>query len=1199
MNRVSVSLLSLLAVSILSCKKPALFEQISSAHSGIDFNNKITESDSINPLDLVNIYNGGGVGVGDFNGDGLSDLYFTGNMVASRLYLNKGDFKFEDVTEKAGVNGAGRWGRGVAIVDINNDGLPDIYVCNTIYKDAVQRQNLLYVNQGNDKNGLPHFKDMAVEYGLQAGYQSTMSSFFDYDNDGDLDMYLTVNSASASYNPNLFGTVNYNDNHSLGQLFRNDWDGNLKHGRFVNVTEAAGLNLDGFGHGATTVDFNNDGWKDIYISNDFSGDNLLYINNKNGTFTNRSKEYFKHTSYNAMGQDVIDINNDGLADVVELDMNPEDNYRKKMMLGPNSYQTFQNFDQFGYQYQYVRNTLQLNQGPRVGQQGKIGAPAFSEIGFLSGIAQTDWSWTPLVADFNNDGFRDLIITNGFPRDVSDRDFMAYRQEAYAVTAKQTVIKQIPEIKLHNYGYANNGDMTFKDVSTEWGLQLPTFSNGAVYADLNNDGALDMIINNINDEALVYRNTSRDDTETADTRHYLQFSFAGESQNINGFGAIVKIYYDHNKLQVYENNPYRGYLSTVQSIAHFGLGKISTVDSVVVKWPNGKKQKLTNIKADQTLRLKIANATESASAAPQYNANGLFKEITDSINLHYMSKDPSFIDFNVQKLMPHKLSEYSPAIAVGDVNKDGLDDMVVGGNAYNPTQVFLQQPNGKFAQKDLFPMAAPQTPYYKDTGILLFDANGDGNLDLYAASGGYESAANGPEYQDRLYINDGKGNFKLDVAAIPVNLTSKLCVRASDFNKDGKLDLFISGRVKPWEYPKPVSSILLRNDSHDGITKFTDVSAAVAPALKDIGLVCDVLFTDYDNDGWPDLIMAGEWMPITMLRNDHGKFVNTTTNTGIADKLGWWTSIVAGDFRNTGRTDYIVGNLGQNSLMQADDKYPVYITAKDFDNSGYSAVPSIFLKDEKGVRKEFPVAGRDDMTKQMISMKKKFTNYKSYAKATLDEVLSPEQREGALRLKANMLKSVYLRNDGNGKFTMIPLPMQAQISVLNGMEVGDFDGDGNLDILINGNDYGTDASIGRYDALNGLVLKGDGKGGFKPLSILQSGIYIPGNGKALVKLRNGKGKVLVAASQHKDFLKVFEQRTASNTIAVKPDDAYALIKFKNGKTAKQEFYYGASFLSQSARFICDNGQIQGISIVNNAGKKRSVPLTSHLLKLTSK
>ena len=1190
MNKTLLLFLVLLTSLQYSCKKPALFEKISSGHSGIHFNNVIVESDTINPLDLVNIYNGGGVGVGDFNGDGLPDLYFTGNRVPSRLYLNKGDFKFEDVTEIAGVNGGGRWSRGVAVVDINNDGMADIYVCNTIYNDAKRRQNFLYVNMGKDKNGVPIFKDKAIEYGLEGGFQSTMANFFDYDNDGDLDMYLTVNSASASYNPNLFGTVNYNDNHSLGQLFRNDWEESLQHGKFVNVTKEAGLTLDGFGHAASTVDFNNDGWKDIYVSDDFSSDNLLYINNHNGTFTNRSKEYFKHTSYNAMGQDVIDINNDGLADVIELDMNPEDNYRKKMMLGPNSYQTFQNFDQYGYQYQYVRNTLQLNQGPRLGQNGEIGAPAFSEIGFLSGIAQTDWSWTPLAADFNNDGFRDLIITNGFPRDVSDRDFMTYRQEAFAISAKQTILKQIPEIKLHNYAFVNNGDLTFSDVSNEWGLEVPTFSNGAVYADLDNDGALDMIINNINDEALVYRNTSRDNKKTLANKHYLSINFVGEAKNVHGLGAVVNIFYDHGKQQVYENNPYRGYLSTMQGIAHFGLGAVPLVDSLVIVWPNGGKQKLTNIKANQTLTVRNADAKGRRSPQPKFNAEGLFKEVTDSLNLHYMSKDASFIDFNVQKLLPHKLSEYSPAIAIGDIDNNGLDDMVVGGNAYNPTQLFLQQNNGKFSQKDLFQKANPGTPYYKDAGILVFDANGDGFLDIYAASGGYEPAANGPEYQDRIYINDGKGNFIPDSTAIPKNLTSKMCVRAVDYNKDGRLDLFISGRVKPWEYPEPVSSIILRNDSKGGVTKFTDVTAQVAPALNKIGMVCDALFTDFDNDGWPDLIMAGEWMPITILKNTKGKFINITAGTGIANKLGWWNSITAGDFRHTGRMDYIVGNVGKNSLMKANEQYPVYITAKNFDKSGYSAVPSIYLKDEKGVLKEFPVAGRDDMAKQMISMKKKFTNYKSYATATLEEVLSKEQRKGALRLQANLLESCYLRNDGAGKFTLIPLPVQAQVSVINGMEVGDFDGDNNLDVLMNGNDYGTEVSIGRYDALNGLMLKGDGTGKFKPLSILQSGIYIPGNGKALVKLRNGKGQVLVAASQHKDFLKIFEQQHNTKTIAIQPDDSYAITKYKNGKISRQEFYYGSSFLSQSARFINNNENISSIEVVNSLGQKRSLPLS---------
>jgi hypothetical protein len=1175
---------------LLSCKnKTTRFQQISSSHSGIDFKNQIIENDSINPLDVVNIYNGGGVGVGDFNNDGLQDLYFTGNMVPSKLYLNKGDFKFTDITETAGVNGKGRWSRGVAVVDINNDGLLDIYVCNTIYADSTKRYNLLYINQGLDEDKVPHFKDMAKEYNLQAGTQSTMASFFDYDNDGDLDMYLTVNNANSSYNPNVFGPASARGPQLItGRLFRNDYNNTLKHPFYTDVTLQSGVTISGFGHGASTVDFNGDGWKDIYVSDDFISNNLLYINNHDGTFTDRSKEYFKHTSLNSMGQDVTDINNDGLADVVELDMNPADNYRKKMMLGPSSYQTYQNFDAFGFQYQYVRNTLQLNRGPRLGQQGKISSPAFSEIGFLSGIAQTDWSWTPLLADFDNDGYRDMLITNGFPKDVSDRDFMIYRQQAYAVSSKETVLKQIPEIKIPNYAFQNNGDLSFKDVSKEWGLDISTFSNGAAYADLDNDGTMDMVINNINDEALIYRNTSRDDENNLSGQNYLQVAFKGGKQNLNGLGTIVNAYYDNGKQQVYENTPYRGYLSSMENIAHFGLGKINRVDSVVVKWVNGRKQTLFNVKANQKIVANIVNAQGNYSdAQPLINTKALFTEVTDSVDMHYTHISTPFIDFNIQKLLPHKLSDYAPALAVGDIDNDGLDDMVVGGDSYNQAKVFFQLPNGKFRQRNLLPGTTFPPIIFKDAGMLLFDANGDGKLDLYIASGGYEAAPNDPEYQDRLYLNDGKGNFTTAKDAVPSNYTSKLCVRAFDYNKDGKLDLFVSGRVKPWEYPKPVSSVILRNDSQNGHAKFTDVTAEVAPQLKDIGLVCDALFTDFDNDGWPDLVMAGEWMPVTFLKNQHGKFINVTSDTGIAAKLGWWNSITAGDFRHTGRIDYIVGNVGQNSLIQASDEYPVYITAKDFDKSGaYSAIPSIFLLDKNGERKEFPVQGRDDMLKQMISMKKKYTNFKSYATATMEDILTPEQRKGALRLKANMLKSCYIRNDGNGKFTLIPLPVEAQVSVLNGMETGDFDGDGNLDVVMNGNDFGTEASIGRYDALNGLMLKGDGKGGFKPLSILQSGIYIPGNGKALVKLRDNKGRMLLAASQNNDVMKMFKWKSTASSLTVNPEDAYALIKYKNGKTEKQEFYFGTSFLSQSARFITDGSDMTSITIYDNFGHQRS-------------
>ena len=1187
MNKIYFSLLLLLSTTLFSCKKHTLFEQISSSHSGIHFNNQIIENDSINPLDVTNIYNGGGVGVGDFNNDGLQDIYFTGNMVSNKLYLNKGDFKFEDVTDKAGVGGIGRWGRGVSVVDINNDGLMDIYVCNTIYPDSTRRRNLLYVNQGGDKDGVPHFKEMAKEYGLDLTALSTMASFFDYDNDGDLDMYLTVNSASSSYNPNLFGPRNQTQEHSRGKLFRNDWDEKLHHAVFYNVSDKTGISFDGFGHGATTVDINNDGWKDIYVSDDFVSENILYINNHDGTFTNRTKEYFKHTSYNAMGQDIVDINNDGLPDVIELDMNPEDNYRKKMILGPNSYQTFQFFDGFGTQYQYVRNTLQVNQGPRLGQQGRIGSPAFSEVGFLSGVSQTDWSWTPLVVDFNNDGFRDIVVTNGFPKDVSDRDFITYRHEAYALTSKQKILDQIPQVKIHNYAFENRGDLTFKDVSKDWGVNIPTFSNGAVYADLDNDGAMDMIVNNVNDEALVYRNTSRDDKKNIDKVHFLQISFKGGKQNISGLGAMADIYYDHGKHQVYENDPYRGYLSSVEAMAHFGVGKVTMVDSAVIRWPGGKKQKLVNVKADQKIKVNIADANINyTDFHPEIDAQALFKEVTDSLGIRFKDNTKDFVDFNIQKLLPHKLSEYSPALAAGDVDGDGLDDLIIGGNSFHPGQLFLQLPNGKFRQRDLLAVN-DQTRITKDAGLLLFDANGDGKPDLYVASGGYESAPNTPSYQDRLYINDGKGNFTLANEAIPTNFTSKLCVRACDFNKDGKIDLFISGRVEPWSYPKPVSSIILRNDSKDGKVKFTDVTAEVAPALKNIGMVCDALFTDFDNDGWPDLIMAGEWMPVTFLKNQHGKYVNVTNNTGVSDKLGWWNSVVAGDFRHTGRTDYIVGNTGQNTLFQPSDQYPVYITAKNFDNSGFSAIPSLFLPDQSGEKKEFPVQGRDDILKQMISLKKKFTNYKSYATATMDEVLSSEQRQGALRLKANMLKSCYLRNDGNGRFTLIPLPIEAQVSVLNGMQTGDFDGDGSLDVVINGNDYGTDVSIGRYDALNGLMLKGDGRGNFKPLNILQSGIYIPGNGKALVQMRSKNGDLLLAASQNKDSLKVFKLKAAVKTIPIKQADAYALIKYKNGKTEKLEFYYGSSFLSQSARFMKLDDNMTGIIIYDDNGKSRVI------------
>jgi len=1167
-----------------------MFEQVSSSHSDVHFNNLVIENDTINPLDKLNIYNGGGVGVGDFNNDGLQDLYFVGNAVSNRLYINKGDMQFEDVTDKAGVGGKGGWGRGVAVVDINNDGLLDIYVCNTLLNDPQKRRNLLYINQGVDKKGTPHFKEMAKEYGLDIMVHSTMASFFDYDNDGDLDMYLTVNEVDPTDNTSLFRPIIKDGSaRSTGRLYRNDWDPTLKHPVFHDVSVQAGIKMEGFGHAATTVDINRDGWKDIYVTNDFLPDNILYINNHDGTFTDKSKEYFKHTSTSAMGQDIEDINNDGLADVVELDMNPPDNYRKKMFMSPNNYQMFQNYDHYGHQYQYSRNTLQLNQGPRVGQNDSIGDPAFSEVSFLAGISQTDWSWGPLLTDFDNDGYRDLIITNGYPRDVTDHDFMNFRAQSYFIASKKQILDQIPIVKIPNFAFRNNGKLQFEDVTDKWGFKTPTFSNGAVYADLDNDGDMDVIINNLNDEALIYKNTSRE--KYPDDSHYLNVTFKGGANNINGIGTWADIYYDHGKHQVYENTPYRGYLSTIQNIAHFGLGKVTLLDSVVIRWQNGQKQAFQNVKADQVLKVDITNAKELYSfKQPEIDKQSLFREVTRILGVSYKNQDDDFVDFSVQKLLPHKLSEYSPGLAVGDVDSNGLDDIIVGGTSKYPAQLFLQQPDGKFVQRNLLSAPSKPTDKVKDEGLLLFDANGDGKLDLYIASGGYSNQPGSPYYQDRLYINDGKGNFTEATDALPHNTISKLCVRAIDYNKDGKLDLFVSGRVEPWNYPKPVSSFIFRNDSKDGHVKFTDVTSSVAKDLKDAGLICDAVFTDFDNDGWPDLVAVGEWMPIMFLKNDHGVFKNVTSNTGLSNKLGWWNTIAAGDFEHNGRIDYIVGNTGLNTFFKASDQYPVYITAKDFDNNGsYDAFPSVFLKDQDGKMKEFPVHTRDDIVKQMISMRVKFQNYKSFATATMDEVLTPEMRKGALRLKANTLQSVYLRNDGNGKFTMIDLPTQAQISELCGMCVDDFDGDGNLDVVVNGNDYGTELTTGRYDAFNGLMLKGDGKGNFKPLSILQSGIYIPGNGKALVKVAGAHGDYLLAASQNRDEMKIFELKRSVHLIKLQPMDVFATIKYKNGKISKQEFYYGDSFLSQSGRFINIDDTMAAVIITDNFGRTRNIPV----------
>lgn len=1179
-------LLPLLVLCCFGCREKRLFNRISSDHSGVHFNNNIVENDSINPLDVTNIYNGGGVGIGDFNNDGLQDLYFAGNTVSNKLYLNKGEWRFEDVTNIAKVTGEGKWSRGVAVVDINADGWLDIYVCCTIHNDARQRENLLYVNQGRDESGIPIFKNMAAAYGLNDTTHSTMAAFFDYDNDSDLDMYLVVNEIAKDENPNQYRHAYRNgEHHSTGRLYRNVHNDSLGHPYFTNVSKEAGVTIEGFGHSANIADINNDGWKDIYVANDFIPDNTLYINNQDGTFTNKVKEYFKHTTANTMGQDITDINNDGLQDIIEVDMNPEDNYRKKTMMNGNNYRSYQNIEEYGYQYQYVRNMIQLNRGQRIGPSDSIGEPVFSDIGYYSGISATDWSWAPVVTDFDNDGFRDIIITNGYPKDVTDHDFMAFRKQANNLIPKAEMLQQIPIVKIPNYAFRNNGDLTFNDVSVEWGLAIPSFSNGAAYADLDNDGDMDFVINNINDEAFLYENTLSKGNDN--DGHYLQVRLVGDSANRNGLGAWIEIIYD-GKRQVYEQTPYRGYLSSVQLNPHFGLDSVTLVDTLTIRWPDGKQQAITGVAADQVLTLdKNKAAWVDPPARPAIATHTFFTDITSQSGIHYRHEEKDFIDFNLQKLLPHKLSEYGPALAAGDIDGNGLDDFIVGGSAFYSPMIFLQQGNGQFLKKALIGDDLLKSKKWEEMGIALFDADNDGDLDIYTASGGYENKPNSDAYRDKLYVNDGKGGFVADTVALPENLASKSCVRVTDFDKDGDLDIFLGGRVEPGNYPKPVSSFIFRNDSREGRVRFTDVTKDVAKDLLNIGLVCDAVWTDFNNDGWMDLAIAGEWMPLTFLENKRGRF---DRKLQVLHSAGWWTSIVPGDFDNDGDTDYIAGNTGENTFYNGSVEYPVRIYGKDFDNNGIlECIPTRFLKGKDGRLHEFPAHTRDDVVDQMPFIKKKYLTYKAFAEASITDIFSSEQLQNAIRLEAVFFQSVFIRNNNQAGFEMLPLPAEAQLSCINGMVAEDFDDDGNLDLLMTGNDFGTDISVGRYDAGNGLLLKGDGNGGFHSLPILTSGFFVPGNAKALVRLRSAEKKLLLAASQNRGPLKIFTDRQKKFWIPVEPMDEVALVTFSDGRQQRRELNYGASFLSQSSRFLAVSSGAVSVSLQNSRGEKRNVKL----------
>ncbi|MCS7018066.1 MAG: VCBS repeat-containing protein [Bernardetiaceae bacterium] len=1146
----------LIALALTACNRyDKQFTAIPAKDSGIRFSNRITETDTMNILDFEYIYNGGGVAIADFNNDGLQDVYFTGNMVANQLYLNKGNWQFEDVTEQAGVAAADRWSSGVAVVDINTDGLPDLYVCATAHPQAEKRANQLFVNQGV-KNGVPVFKEMAAEYGIADTTHTTNAVFFDYDNDGDLDLYVLVNEMSQTTYPNKYRKkITDGSAVTTDRLYRNDYDSARGHARFTNVSKQAGIRLEGFGLGVNICDINRDGWKDIYVTNDYLTNDVFYINNRDGTFTDHAPEMFMHTCYSAMGNDVADINNDGLADIIALDMLPEDNRRKKQMLAPANYFHYINNDLFGYQYQFVRNTLQLNCGNKPGST----LPVFSDIAMLAGIAETDWSWAPLVADFDGDGLRDLIVTNGFPKDITDRDFASYRAAMAMFAPKYILLDEIPRIKLKNYAFRNKGNGIFEKVTDQWGIEQPSFSNGAAYADLDNDGDLDYVVNNIDDSAHVYRNNLTE--QQRPDRNYLRIKFKGTSQNPMGIGTIVELHYGKGEKQLHEHSPYRGYLSTMENVAHFGLGATKVVDEMRIIWPDGKTEILKNVPVNQVIIADYSRAKVANTPAVTTNQPPLF-EALDAIS--YRHDELDYVDFNLQKLLPHKLSQYGPALAVADVNGDGLEDLFIGGSNQRKGRFFVQKNNGTFEMQDLIADVDSSQKIYEDMGVLFFDADGDGDEDLYIASGSVEQPHGTGAYRDRFYRNDN-GKFVLQAQAIPELLVSKSCVKAADFDGDGDLDLFVGGRVFPQFYPKPVSSFLLRNDTPKGAAiRFTDVTAQLAPELLNIGMICDALWTDYDNDGDPDLLLAGEWMPLMLFENMQGKLTRQQKQ-GLDTYVGWWNSLAAADFDNDGDIDYIAGNFGWNNLFRPTPERPVRLYAADFDKNGsYDAIPTAYFPDDAGQLREFPFFGRDDMIKQMIAIKARFTSYKSFAAAGMKEALGADTLKMATVYTANFLASAYIENKGNKKFEVRALPLEAQYSPVFAILPDDVNDDGNMDILLVGNDYGTEVMTGRQDALWGLLLQGDGKGNFHAISLNQSGWFVPEDAKALVQLTGANGQPLYVVSRNRNTLLSFHCRIPRRGVWFPPNAKAALVTLANGKKRRHELYRGASFLSQSSR-----------------------------------
>ena len=1075
---------------------PPLFTLLSPDQTGVTFANNLTEGLNTNVLMYEYFYNGGGVAVGDLNGDGLDDIYFSGNMVPNQLYLNKGGMKFADVTATAGVAGReGPWRTGVSMADVNGDGRLDLYVCHSGSVRPENRVPELFINDGPDANGIPHFTDRTGEYGLDKPAQTTQVVFFDYDRDGDLDMF------QLNHNPKLLPILDVTATAALlkqpsaeigVRLYRNTRN------RFEDVTDRTGISSSAltYGLGVGTADLNADGWPDLYVSNDYGVPDYLYLNNKNGTFSNALKASVAHTSNFSMGNAVADVNNDARPDILTLDMLPEDNRRQKLLMAPDNYEKYALSVESGFHHQHMRNMLQVSNGDGT----------FREVGQLAGISGTDWSWSPLLADYDNDGWKDLYVTNGYVRDYTNQDYLKYMadfmQNRPTNPSREDVLElvhRMPSSNVANYAFRNrgvtSGEVSFENAGVAWGLTQVSNSTGAAYADLDNDGDLDLITNNTNQPAFIFQNEAR----TQRNHHYLALKLAGSGANTQGIGAKVTLYRG-GKQQYGEQTPTQGYQSSVSPRMHFGLGTDSGIDSLRVVWPTGKQQLLTNVKADQLLTVRETDA-RTTYRAPR-PAGTLFRETKPP--LAYVHPATTTNDFKRQPLLVNAQSFNGPCMAKADINADGREDVFVGGGSGQAGGMFLQQASGQFSR-------LPQPAFEgdkasEDTDAIFFDANGDGFPDLYVCSGGYgDFQPDDLRLQDRLYLNDGKGLFAKSPGALPVMRTSTSCARVADINKDGHPDLFVGGRVVPGRYPETPRSYLLINDSKakGGQPTFTDQTARLAPALSQIGMVTDAAWTDFNNDRKPELVVVGEWMPVTVLGLTNGasgppvRFTDQT-NTFLGKQYsGWWNKLLVDDLNGDGRPDLVVGNQGLNTQCRASEQEPAELVYKDFDNNG--KIDPVLCLYVQG--KSYPHATRDELLDQIGMLRKRFINYDTYANATLTDVFTADELRGVKRLTANLFRTTAFLSTPAGKLVETPLPMAAQVAPVFTLTTLDYDRDGRKDLLLCGNTTQARLRFGRSDANGGVLLRGDGRGGFSAVPPAQTGLHLTGDVRSVLSVGN--------------------------------------------------------------------------------------------------